>query len=203
MLKFAGRFCVGRAFVRVRVTERHFSDEESASANAGEELVKRFEGLSSEDVDRTETAVSVRAEELSGLSEPYTSVIHTLELDGQTWYSVLMFRDSVRNDVVEDYSMWPGESAMEVDADAKIEAVGHNVANAAIDAYVASSNLTEFDVSPPEVSRRGADASPFDGGIPYDEGADYLANNVVVGDEQFVHLLVGPTGAFSAPASHD
>lgn len=172
------------------VTEPLFHDAVMAGRKAGDAAVQRLGSISNEDADRVDT--DLVDEDDVPFDEPYTCVSHTLRGDDSSiYYSYLLFPTNVRDDIVEDYSLWPGDFDAEYEDEAKIEAVAHNLANSAVDTYVAASTDTEFEVSPPELAEYDAGESPI---IDHYDGSGHAAilNRLAAGDVEFRHILVLP-----------
>lgn len=182
----------------VDVSRPLFHDVLTAGRKAGDAAANRLAGISDGDTDRVDTSAVADEDDVIPFDEPYTCVSHALSGDDSTtYYSFLLFPSSNRDTIVEDYSLWPGDFDAEFDDEGKLEAVAHNIANAAIDTYVAASTDDEFDVAPPALAEHEAGKSPV---VDHYDGDDHAAilNRLEADGLEFRHVLVGPSAKFDA-----
>lgn len=169
-----------------------FSDPELACQAAGEAFAKRLQTVTGSEASREESMVG-DVDGPSGVvpDEEYTCVHHSITAGRYPLHSFLLFPTEMHDEIVDEYSLWPG-SVSGFEADEKIESVGHNLSNSAIDQYVAACEFAEFELGAPSVTVCEGGEWP-DVAVFRESGPTTMyVSRVRAGDSaEFVHVLVG------------
>jgi len=163
---------------------------------AGDSLSERLNGLSNRETERVKTVVLSRDDicEEFGFEKEYVCFHHPVRAYDKMLNSYLLFPHANCEEIADEYSLWPGDFGSDFDDAAKIEALGHNIANAAIDVYADESTEKDFDMAPPNVSRENSGDEPLSGVIDDREGLSSITNTCLSGTHEFQHVLVVSEG---------